>query len=451
MVRSREHAANLLNRQWPVDQLALIVLRPTSKQQPSQQPCPTTQARIVSSSKSGKFLRVLFLVGQEHQEHFHQPCQFSLALLHLQKPQLAKRIERLVFRRANLCAGNIEHIVDAALPALTQLDLSGNYLDAAATACLAKGRWPCGLKHLDVSDCDLDTAAMAHLVTGDWPALHTLHLSANPRLDSAAMALLSTSNWQSLGRLYIRCTALNSTSIRGVRFLTCHQLAGRGLYQLDLRRAGLDATAVAELALADLSQLKVLFLGGNDLGAEAVAALVSTRMPNLAVLDLSANRLDAAAAEELSKGNWPELKNLNLGDNVLNNAAMQHVALGDWRLLSCLVLCGNPMDVYGVVHLHRAYRKLDLLGLDKSLFDATSCAVLELDAGPERNLAARLREFGFIVVQRKIMPALHKLRYIPHLRNIRFSRSPSPAGNYRALDSNYYGHHDGKSSRVDSS
>ena len=449
MVRSSEHAANLLNRQWPVDQLALIVLHPTSKQQPSQQPCPATEARIVSSSVSGKFLRVLFLVGQEHQEHFHQPCQFSLALLHLQKPHLAKRIERLVFRRANLHAESLGYLVSADLPALRQLDLSGNQLDAAATACLAKG-WPFGLKHLDVSKCNLDTAAMACLVTGDWPDLHTLHLSANPRLDSAAMALLSTSNWQSLGCLFIRCTALDSTSIRGERFLTSHQLAGHGLYQLDLRWAGLDATAVAELALADLSRVKVLFLGGNDLGAEAVAALVAARIPNLAVLDLSANRLDAAAAEELSKGNWPELKNLNLGDNVLNNAAMQHVALGDWRLLSCLVLRGNPMDVYGVVHLHRAYRKLDLLGLDKSLFDATLCAVLELDAGPELNLAARLREFGFIVVQRKIMPALHKLRYIPHLQKIRFSRSPSPAGN-RAFDSNYYGHHNGKFSSLDSS
>ena len=441
VVQNSAQVARLRSRHWPVDQLALVALHITRDHQlPAWHyqgsDASQTQGRIVSSGVFGSAW--LFLVGQEHQANFHQPCQFSLAFSHLQSPQLAKHIERLVFRHANLHADNIALLVGAALPALRQLDLSGNQLDAAATACLAKGRWPCSLNHLDVSMCNLDTAAMAHLVTGDWPDLHTLHLSASPRLDSAAMALLSMSNWQSLGRFNIRCKVLDSTSIRGVRFLTCHQPAGRGLYQLDLRWAGLDATAVAKLALADLSHLKVLFMGGNDSGADAIAALVSANMPKLEILGLSANRLEAAAAEELSKGDWPELKDLNLFENLLDNAALQHVALGKWRSLSRLVLCGNPIDVYGVMHLHCAYLNLKRLYLDASLFDGTSWDVLELDAGPMRNLAARLGKFQSITVRRKKRPALHQLRYIPHLREICFSRLPSPKGNYRPDDSQYY-------------
>ena len=441
VVRNSEHVANLLNRHWPVDQLAVIVLRTTPDQRPSQQPyhgddASTTQARMVGSSVSGKFPRVLFLVRQEHQQHFHQPCQFSLALSHLHKPQLAKRIERLVFRHANLQADHIAYLVSADLPALRQLDLSGNQLDAAATACIAKGRWPCGLNHLDVSMCDLDTDALACLVTGDWPDLHTLHLSANPRLDSTAMALLSTSNWRTLGRLYIRCTALNSMSIRGVRFLTCHQLAGRGLYQLDLRWAGLDATAVAELALADLSQLRMLYMGGNDLGADGVAALVSAQLPCLEILGLSTNKLDAAAAEQLSKGNWLHLRTLSLADNLLDNAAMQHVALGNWRL-SSLKLCGNPMDVNGVLHLNCAYRKLKTLYLDASLFDATLWDIFELDATSMLECATRLETVRSITVQRENKPALHKLRYMPWLHEIRFCRFPTPVAKYRSENSKY--------------
>lgn len=92
------------------------------------------------------------------------------------------------------------------------LNLSGNNLNAEASALLVQARMPM-LASLDLAENELDSMAMMHLRKGVWPNLLRLQLHIN-RLNDAAMFWLARAAWGNLNMLSLHKNKLSTFGVQ---------------------------------------------------------------------------------------------------------------------------------------------------------------------------------------------------------------------------------------------
>ena len=228
---------------------------------------------------------------------------------------------------------------------LLRLEVSSAQLDAPATAVLATANWAGLLQSLYLSRNKLcgqaEVAALAAAGTSHWPALRQLNLSFNS-MDAGGAAALAAA-------LRFLCLDDNCLSDEGAAAALA---AGHWpvLEELALARNGLGGAAAAALATARLPALQELCLMRNNLGAEGAAALAAADWPALQTLDLVANGLGphGAAALAESRAMWPALEELYVCRNDMGAsgaAALAAAALDETRFphLHLLYMRSNGM------------------------------------------------------------------------------------------------------------
>ncbi len=197
----------------------------------------------------------------------------------------------------------VQALLDAGpWPRLRSLGLCGNegITGRAAAAIAQSGALP-ALEQLDLGDNRLDATAVWRLSNSrTLPRLSALHLAGNPFGDAGVRAL---ARGPLLPRMLRHAPALDlgrtDTGPAGVQALLAGgRLRPVRILRLDGNRLG-DAGLTA-LALADLPNLRELYVGDNGITDDGALALAGAPLLNrLTRLDLSCNRLSPAGKVEL--------------------------------------------------------------------------------------------------------------------------------------------------------
>lgn len=202
------------------------------------------------------------------------------------------------------------------LTRLTALHLGPQFTTAEAIGAVVRSRLFARLTSLTVRAGHIGGSLVDVLVRlARPPRLTTLDLSGN-RLNTALLGALTES--KVLGAVEDLDLSDNHLALNGLAVLAAARLPN--LRALHLARTGPTLAGVAALTGASFfPELRILSLGGNNLGPEPALDLAGAPAANLRVLDLSDNRTGDTGALALAQSKHLDgLLHLNLTNNAVS-------------------------------------------------------------------------------------------------------------------------------------
>lgn len=295
---------------------------------------------------------------------------------------------------------------------LRWLTVYGYGLGPDGAATLAGARWLPQLRGLCLDANALgDDGAEALAESPHCAALEDLELNGNGIADRGLTALCRSPHLANVTTLELEGNAFTSEGMRALRGAT---FAPR-LHYLDLPHCGLDAAALAELAIGTFPALRVLDVSGHAVGDVAMRAVADAPFFHaLEVFWADGCELGGGIAEALAGGGFVGLRDLSLSGNRLGPRAAAVLARSRAAArLEILHLARNPLGTDGVRELATAelpeLRHLDLRGvrLDRDAVQALARAPwrrqltqfdLSEDCVGERGAEMLIERFGDDVV-----------------------------------------------------
>ena len=265
-------------------------------------------------------------------------------------------LQVLQLRDVGMSEPMMNHLIDADLPRLSNLDLSCSSMEACIST-LAKGNWP-QLTRLVLSRSKLDSACMAQLVRGRWPKLTELDLSTNDML-SKAVGELKNATWPLLNTLNLDSAMLARFSKRSPEgreqqeqaFAALAQCEWHHLQVLNLTSCHVDPAAMHRLCQAQWQNLDCLDLTANFLHGDSLKFVVENQWSQLRCLDMKWCDIDITAVSYLVQAQWPCLELLGLSANDIHVEALEVLLQAKWPKLRMLDLSRNYLGPGAAVRL----------------------------------------------------------------------------------------------------
>jgi hypothetical protein len=204
--------------------------------------------------------------------------------------------------------------------AIRRLALDHVEADDASLASLLASSLP-ALEELDVSGNPIDVGGLATLVAAPLPALRSLSARGNAYRHRPIWNVLARSFWPNLQHLDIAGNGSNANELASAGSIFA------SVSSLDLSSCALGDAGTEALASLPFSRLGALSLAYNVIGVVGARTLAAAPFPDLEAIDLSVNNFGDEGLRALTSAPWwPRVRRLSLINVGFTDAALELLA-----------------------------------------------------------------------------------------------------------------------------